>query len=294
MNWIIFFLIFASLLCRPNVKKETSNNRNLHKLKENFMIALGLSLLFGMGWAVGLLASSDLPRAVRYPAEWIFTLATAFLGVYLFVLYVLRAQEARKFWKKWCLCQHKRKIAKTSINTPSRTRRGTVSSTLRRWGGSLRPNILRRASKDTSAINSTISHNPPSTSTNPHSLSSPSGGKVHVNSSYAEPSSVMENSTAGVTSSYLPPVEFEMVHILDPNRQSNAKEASETVSLSELPVKLDIDTESFVETISFHDNFSLTNFDAFSSQSGQSLSGTDADCHIVENKETEGPDFIPL
>ena len=117
---------------------------------------------------------------------------------------------------------------------------------------------------------------------------------MHINSSYAEPFSVMENSTAGVTSPSLPPVEIELVHRLDPDGQSNTEEASKTVSPSELPVKLDIDTESFVETISFHDNFSLMSFNAFSSQSDQSLSGTDADCYILENKETEGPDFIPL
>ena len=293
MNWVIFILIFISLLCRPNVRKETSNNGNLRKLKENFMIALGLSLLFGMGWAIGLLASSDLPDAVRYPSEWIFTLATAFLGVYLFVLYVLRSQEARKLWKRWLLCQFKRKPDITQ-NPSSKTPWGTVTSTLRSWGGTLRPNILRRASKDTSAINSTLSHNPPSTSINPYSYSSSPGGKVHINSSYAEPFSVMENSTAGVTSPSLPPVEIELVHRLDPDGQSNTEEASKTVSPSELPVKLDIDTESFVETISFHDNFSLMSFNAFSSQSDQSLSGTDADCYILENKETEGPDFIPL
>ena len=51
MNWVIFILIFGSLLCRPNVRKETSSNANLRRLKENFMIAMGLSLLFGMGWA---------------------------------------------------------------------------------------------------------------------------------------------------------------------------------------------------------------------------------------------------
>ena len=75
------------------------------------MIALGLSLLFGMGWAFGLLASSDLPPAVRYPTEWIFTLMAAFLGVYLFALYVLRPQEARKAWKRWLFCQCKRNFS---------------------------------------------------------------------------------------------------------------------------------------------------------------------------------------
>ena len=139
MNWIIFVLIFASLLSRPNIRKETGNSGNLRKLKEHFMIALGLSLLFGMGWAVGLLASSDLPSVVRYPAEWTFTLATSFQGVYLFVLYVLRSAEARKFWKSRLLCQHKRKrvISFSSSNNQTMSRLRSFSSTLASWRGTL-------------------------------------------------------------------------------------------------------------------------------------------------------------
>ena len=256
MNWVIFILIFGSLLCRPNARKETSNNEKLRKLKENFMIALGLSLLFGMGWAIGLLASSDLPPAVRYPAEWVFTLATAFLGVYLFVLYILRSPDARNLWKMWLCCQFKTKPGSDfrSTSTPNRTRWGIVSSTLRSWGGTLRPNILRRVSKDTSAINSTLTPNPSSTSPNTYSTT---GGMAHINSSYAEPS------TAGFTSPCMPPEEIEMVRRPDPGGQSNNENAFNMVSPSaELPVK------------------------------NQGLSGTD--CYIVENKETRGPDAIPL
>ncbi len=286
MNWVIFILIFASLLCRHNARKETSNNEKLRKLKENFMIALGLSLLFGMGWAVGLLASSDLPPAVRYPAEWVFTLATAFLGVYLFVLYILRSPDARNLWKMWLCCQFKTKPGSDfrSTSTPNRTRWGTVSSTLRSWGGTLRPNILRRVSKNTSAINSTLTPNPSTTSPNIYSTT---GGMGHINSSYAEPS------TAGFTSPCTPPVEIEMVRIPDPDGQCSNENAINMVSPSaELPVKVDIDTESFVQTTGFYDNSFLLGLNAIPSQSDQGLSG--ADCYTVENKETQGPDAIPL
>ena len=104
------------------------------------MIALGLSVLFGMGWAVGLLASSDLPDAVRYPAEWIFTLATAFLGVYLFLLYVIRSPEARRLWKRWLCCQYKKKqrVSFSSSHPQNKGRFRTISSTLASWRGTLR------------------------------------------------------------------------------------------------------------------------------------------------------------
>ena len=141
MNWVIFILIFASLLCRPSVRKETCNNGNLRKLKENFMIALGLSLLFGMGWAIGLLATSDLPDAVRYPAEWVFTLTTAILGVYLFILYIARSQESCELWKRWLLCQCKKAthgVSRSSTNSPSKSRFGTMTSAIMFLWGTLK------------------------------------------------------------------------------------------------------------------------------------------------------------
>ena len=118
------------------------------------MIALGLSTLFGMGWAVGLLASSDLPVAVRYPAEWVFTLTTAFLGVYLFVLYVLRSQEARKLWKRWLCCQSKKKrgVSFSSTNTQTRNCLMSLSSTLTCWKSTL------KADRSTTSTRSDRSH----------------------------------------------------------------------------------------------------------------------------------------
>ena len=279
MNWVIFILIFASLLCRPNVKKETSNNGNLHKLKENFMIALGLSLLFGMGWAIGLLATSDLPDAVRYPAEWVFTLTTAFLGVYLFILYVVRSQEARKLWKRWLLCQCKRAthgVSRSSINSPSKFRSGTMTSAITSLWGTLKRGASRKAGKSTD----TLTRNATAEKANLYLFSSPTGRLTDIASPFAEQSSVMENISAGAASPYLPPVEVELtlVRRLDPDGPSNNEE----------PVKVDIDTESIIETMSFHDNSSLLGFNALSAQQDPAPTGTDGDCYIVQNKETEG------
>ena len=284
MNWVIFILIFISLLCRPNVRKETSNNGNLRKLKENFMIALGLSLLFGMGWAIGLLASSDLPPAVRSPAEWIFTVVNAFMGVYLFVLYVLRSPEARKLWKRWLLCQCKSKGY--DISSRGSTQK-TWTSTLRSWGGTLKRSTLKKTGKKTS----TLSRSADSATANIYSFSNPPGGMVDINSSYAEPSSVMEKSTAGVASPSLQPLAIELVRRLDPDGQSNNEEAPKVVSPCGPPVKLS--TECIVETMFIQDSSSLLSFNAPSAQFNSSLSGTDADCYILANKETEESEIIP-
>ena len=291
MNWIIFILIFASLLCRPNVRKETSNHGNLRKLKENFVIALGLSLLFGMGWAVGLLASSDLPGAVRYPAEWIFTLMTAFLGVYLFALYILRSSEARKLWIRWLLCQRKKHVVGVSSTNASKTGLGILPSSVRSWWKGLKANILRRPCPETSANGNTLESNPTSTSTNPYCSSSTAGKTTGMTSSYAEPSSVVDGTTARVTSPYSPPVEIELVHKVDIDGESiNEETKTKLCSPSKVSEKLDYDTESAVETMSFYDKTSLKRFNSFSSMNDPSLSGAHGVCYTVESKQAEGSD----
>ena len=247
VNWIIFILIFASLLCRPNVKSDIGGKGHLRKLKENFIIALGLSLLFGMSWAVGLLASSDLPDAVRHPAAWVFTLATAFLGVYLFLLYVPRPLDARQFWKQLLLCKSKTPVSRVYRTNPTSLRqRWTASSTLRSWAGTLLPNRLRQASNNTSITVSTLTHNP---SSNQHSTTCSSDGMiVHRNSSYVEPSSLMETSTT-----YVPAVEIELFQQYRSDGDSNDDEAN--------PVTKNVERESITETMVFGDGFSGCGYD---------------------------------
>ena len=222
VNWIIFILIFASLLCRPNVEKDIGGKARLRKLKENFIIALGLSLLFGMSWAVGLLASSDLPDAVRHPAAWVFTLATAFLGVYLFLLYVPRPLDARRFWKQLLLCKSKTPVSHVGRTNPTSLRqRWTASSTLRSWAGTLLPSGLRQASNNTGITVSTLTHNPFS---NQYSAAcSTAGMTVHRNSSYAEPSSLMETSTTRLSTQA---VEIELFQQYRSDGVSNDDEAN--------------------------------------------------------------------
>ena len=258
MNWVIFILIFASLLCRPNVIKETSNDGELHKLKEKFMIALGLSLLFGLSWAIGLLASSNVPPEVRYPAEWIFTLLNAFLAVYLFVLHVLKSPEARKLWKKWLCWQHKKTIDLSHGST-----RRTWFPCPRSMGGTV--NL---------------------TSANIYS-SNPSGETTHIDLSCAESASVMENSAVELTSLTLPPTEIEL-HQFDGDGHPTYEEIPQAVSLSKPAVNSDVETESNVETMFKDDDSSLLTNNASSAQSIASCHHADANCYIVENKNTEG------
>ena len=273
MNWVIFILIYASIVCRPRVEYKSCK----YKLKENFMIALGLSLLLGMGWAVGLLASSDLPDAVRYPAGWIFTLLNAFLGVYLFFLYVVRSPEARNAWKR-CICCEKWICWESRIDHYRSSTRKRWTSTIGSWVGTLKQRVT--GGKDTDILPRSANF----TSANVFSSNS-SGRMSQIASSYAKPSSVV-----GLTSPTSLPAEIELLP-LHPDGQFNNEEIPKCVSLPIL--QLSVDTGSVVETMDCEDNFSSLSFSAPSVHSTSSVPQADADCLIAENKETdEGPDYL--
>ena len=104
MNWIIFILIFSSIL-RKKSKKETTEQKGKAakaKLKQNFIIALTLSLLFGLGWGVGFAATTSISIApVSVTLQAIFILLTSFQGLFIFIMHCMRSEEARKTWKDW-------------------------------------------------------------------------------------------------------------------------------------------------------------------------------------------------
>ena len=256
------------------------------------MIALGLSSLFGMGWAIGLLASSDLPDAVRYPAEWIFTLATAFLGVYLFVLYVLRSQEARKFWKSLLLCQHKRKgvVSFSSSHTQTRNRFRTLSSTF----ASLRGTLKNR--RDTESV------------TEGRSTTTIRSGSqaIHlqpINLQLVEklkPEEWCYSEAFSPESSTIPSEGGKKVTLEKTGDMSSgqyAKTDNAVLSMEEeLVDEIDLGDWCYSKvhpSYQFHADNLLPVSDAVPSQSNPSLSSTQEECYVVENKQTEGSDITP-
>ena len=82
------------------MQKEGDKKANYRKLKENLWVAMGLSVLFGLSWGIGFLASTGLHSVIQIIFEWAFTIMTAFQGLIIFILYCLRAAEVRKVWKR--------------------------------------------------------------------------------------------------------------------------------------------------------------------------------------------------
>ena len=99
LNWVLFVCIFISLLRKKNV----SNQQSLPaKLRQQFIIALMLSLLFGLGWGVGMVATTSIPVVgVSLTLQAVFILLTSFQGLLIFVMNCVRLADARKEWKRW-------------------------------------------------------------------------------------------------------------------------------------------------------------------------------------------------
>ena len=97
-NWVIFFIIIASLLRRVNFKKKTRPNTFL---KQQLIIVITLSTLFGLGWGLGLLVTESIynNKTVRDVIAALFVICTAFHGLFIFLMYCLRSKDARSVWK---------------------------------------------------------------------------------------------------------------------------------------------------------------------------------------------------
>ena len=111
------------------MQKEAARGGNYKKLKENFWLTIGLSILLGVSWIFGLLASAGLPDYLRITFDIVFTVLASFQGVFLFLLYCVRSPECRKLWKNWMLCRFtKRSQSQVSTTGSHRTRSTTDTS----------------------------------------------------------------------------------------------------------------------------------------------------------------------
>ena len=124
----MFIIIIVNLIRRPNVQKEAAKGGNFKKLKESFWLTIGLSVLLGVSWIFGLLASAGLPNYIRIPFDIVFTVLASLQGVFLFLLYCVRPQECRKLWKNWILCRFtKRSQSQVPTSGSHRTRSTTAT-----------------------------------------------------------------------------------------------------------------------------------------------------------------------
>ena len=103
-NWVVFVIIIVSLLRKSfqsNIKSKKTTNTKF--VREQLIIVTTLSILFGLGWGIGLLATQDIHtnKTVRDLFAALFVIITAFHGLFIFIMHCLRSKEARSVWKRW-------------------------------------------------------------------------------------------------------------------------------------------------------------------------------------------------
>ena len=98
-NWIMFVLIMGSICSHTKGpitdKKEGSKTKIM---KTNFTIAATLAVVFGLGWALGLVATSLPVKELTLTFQILFSLFVGAQGLLLFLLHGLRNQDIRKAW----------------------------------------------------------------------------------------------------------------------------------------------------------------------------------------------------
>ena len=99
LNWVLFIIIFTSL-CRKNIKDDKMSART--KMKQLLIIAVMLSLLFGLGWGLGFVITSSIPVAgLAVTLQVIFILLSSFQGLLVFIMHCLRSKDVRDEWLRW-------------------------------------------------------------------------------------------------------------------------------------------------------------------------------------------------
>ena len=102
-NWTLFFIIVVSLLCKSFNSSAKQKQENLSFIRQQLIIIVALSILFGLGWGVGLFATQDIhsSKTIRDIFAAVFVVITAFHGLFIFIMHCVRSQDVRNIWKKW-------------------------------------------------------------------------------------------------------------------------------------------------------------------------------------------------
>ena len=98
-NWIMFVLIMVSICNHTQGpvtdKKEGSK---IKAMKANLTIAATLAVVFGLGWALGLAATSLPVKELTLTFQILFSIFVGAQGMLLFLLHGVCNQDIRKVW----------------------------------------------------------------------------------------------------------------------------------------------------------------------------------------------------
>lgn len=111
------------------MKRKTNTSQDAYRRnKENFIIALSLAVVFGLGWGLGLLATSNPVEEVTIGLQVLFSIFVGAQGVLLFILHGIRNTDSRKLWKRCFFSMRCTRLLLTVISSKSTARSTSYSS----------------------------------------------------------------------------------------------------------------------------------------------------------------------
>lgn len=106
----MFFVIVIGSLARRSLGNVGYNSSTSHGLnyKKIFIIAMILSVNFGLGWIFGLLSTGSFPEPVYLMFVYLFSIFVGVQGVLILILHCVRNRRIREMWSLWfvvvCCC----------------------------------------------------------------------------------------------------------------------------------------------------------------------------------------------
>ena len=97
-NWIMFVLIMVSIFGHTKRPDSGKNEPKWKSMKTNFTIAVTLAVMFGLGWALGLAATSLPVKELTFAFQILFSIFVGAQGVLIFLFHGIRNKDIRKFW----------------------------------------------------------------------------------------------------------------------------------------------------------------------------------------------------
>ena len=197
-NWVMFILTMTAFANRPVLN--AGNTSKYQKWRKNFWVSVCLSVLFGLAWSLGLLASNGIPKAFAAIFECAFTLLLASQGILLFAIYCVTSPEVRKFWKNILIrvyhCCRYRSMRAPVVTSSLRTQSNKLTDT-------------QQTAKSNNKLSDGMSHASPSSlptpgysATSAFTLSPPGNSKYSkflFSSAIVSDASVIDNSFAEMT-----------------------------------------------------------------------------------------------
>ena len=99
----MFVLIMMSICCRGLGTDVKDTRSQIKAYKAKFIIACAaiLAVMFGLGWTLGLAATSVPVKEFSLTFQILFSIFVGAQGVLIFLLHGVRSQDVHKLWKKW-------------------------------------------------------------------------------------------------------------------------------------------------------------------------------------------------